>query len=298
MIKGVSFMNNYELIKFRDNEFELDVNVSPEEDTVWLTKDQIALLFDRDRTVISRHINKIYKECELEEKGTCAKNAHVPQTRNRTYESNLYNLDVIISVGYRVKSQRGILFRRWANNILKQYLLKGYVIDGNRVTVSKESFFELEKCVKQIKEEIKDIKEKVFVEPVKQRLFYDGQYFDAYDFICSLIVNAKESIVLIDPYFDEAGLHYLNKRKSNVKLCVCISNKSKLEGNDIKQFKKQYGQLDIVHNDDFHDRYLIIDNSMCYSLGASLNYMGKRVFSVNLIEDKDIINLIVNKLGI
>ena len=291
-------MNNYELIKFRDNEFELDVNVSPEEDTVWLTKDQIALLFDRDRTVISRHIKNIYKECELEEKGTCAKNAHVPQTRNRTYESNLYNLDVIISVGYRVKSQRGILFRRWANNILKQYLLKGYVIDGNRVTVSKESFFELEKCVKQIKEEIKDIKEKVFVEPVKQRLFYDGQYFDAYDFICSLIVNAKESIVLIDPYFDEAGLHYLNKRKSNVKLCVCISDKSKLEGNDIKQFKKQYGQLDIVHNDDFHDRYLIIDNSMCYSLGASLNYMGKRVFSVNLIEDKDIINLIVNKLGI
>ena len=81
-------------------------------------------------------------------------------------------------------------------------------------------------------------------------------------------------------------------------MCVCISNKSKLEGNDIKQFKKQYGQLDIIHNDDFHDRYLIIDDSICYSLGASLNYMGKRVFSVNLIEDKDIINLIVNKLGI
>ena len=293
-------MNNYELIKFRDNEFELDVNVSPEEDTVWLTKDQIALLFDRDRTVISRHINNIYKEKELENDSTCAKNAQVQTEGGRKVQRifEYYNLDVIISVGYRVKSQRGILFRKWANNILKQYLLKGYIVDGNRVIVSKESFFELENNVKQIKEEIKDIKEKTFVEPVKQRLFYNGQYFDAYDFVCSLIVNAKESIVLIDPYFDETGLHYLNKRRSNIKLCVCISDKSKLEENDIKQFKKQYGQLDIIHNNDFHDRYLIIDNSICYSLGASLNYMGKRVFSVNLIEDMDIINLIMNRLGI
>ena len=205
---------------------------------------------------------------------------------------------MVISVGYRVKSQRGILFRKWANNILKQYLLKGYAVDGNRVIVSKESFFELENNVKQIKEEIRDIKEKTFVEPVKQRLFYDGQYFDAYDFLCSLIINAKETIILIDPYFDETGLHYLNKRKSNVKLYVCISNKSKLEENDAKQFKKQYGQLDIIHNNVFHDRYLIIDNSICYSLGASLNYMGKRVFSVNLIEDMDIISLIMNRLDI
>ena len=292
-------MQNYELIKFRDNEFELDVNVSPEEDTVWLTKDQIALLFDRDRTVISRHINNIYKEGELD-KSTSVHFLHIspnqvnPEHRPPQY----YNLDVIISVGYRVKSQRGVLFRRWANNILKQYLLKGYAVDGNRVIVSKESFFELEDNVKQIKEELKEIKEKTFIEPVKQRLFYDGQYFDAYDFVCSLIVNAKESIVLIDPYFDETGLHYLNKRKSNIKLCVCVSNKSELDENDVKQFEKQYGQLDIICNNNFHDRYLIIDNAICYSLGASLNYMGKRVFSVNLIEDMDIISLIMNRLDI
>ena len=292
-------MNNYELIKFIDNEFELDVNVSPEEDTVWLTKDQIALLFDRDRTVISRHINNIYKEGELD-RCTSVHFLHIsPDNVNPDHRPpQYYNLDVVISVGYRVKSHRGILFRKWANNILKQYLLKGYAVDGNRVIVSKESFFELENDVKQIKEEIKDIKEKVFVEPVKQRLFYDGQYFDAYDFVCSLIVNAKESIVLIDPYFDETGLHYLNKRKSNIKLYVCISDKSKLEENDVKQFNKQCGQLDIIQNNDFHDRYLIIDNSICYSLGASLNYMGKRVFSVNLIEDMDIICLIMNRLGI
>ena len=105
--------------------------MSPEEDTVWLTRDEIALLFERDRTIISKHINNIYKEGELDEKSTRAKNAHVPQSRNRLYESNYYNLDVIISVGYRVKSKRGIIFRKWANNVLKQYLLKGYFMMAN-----------------------------------------------------------------------------------------------------------------------------------------------------------------------
>ena len=289
-------MKNYELIKFRDNEFELDVNVSPEEDTVWLTKDEIALLFDRDRTVISKHINNIYKEGELDEKSTRAKNAHVPQSRNRLYESNYYNLDVIISVGYRVKSKRGIIFRKWANNVLKQYLLKGYVVDGNRVVVSKESFFELENNVREIKNEIAEIKEKTFIEPVKQRLFYDGQYFDAYDFICSLIFGANESIVLIDPYFDETGLRFFKKRKNGVKLCVCISDKSKLEKSDIEVFEKQYGQLDVIKTNVFHDRYLIVDHSVCYSLGTSLNCVGKRVFSVNTITEKEIIDLIIKKL--
>ena len=111
-------MDNYDILKFRDSEFELDVNVSPEEDTVWLTKDQIALLFDRDRTVISRHINNIYKEKELDQKTTCAKNAR--QVGGQIHHTVFYNLDVVISVGYRVKSKRGILFRKLANNILKQ----------------------------------------------------------------------------------------------------------------------------------------------------------------------------------
>ena len=291
-------MGSFELIKFRDNELELDVNVSPEEDTIWLTQGQMAILFEKNQGVISRHINDVFKEGELD-KGTSMQKMHKsPDEINPNYRPPVYyNLDVVISVGYRVKSKRGVLFRKWANNILKQYLLKGYIVDGSRVTVSKESFFELESSVKQIKEEIEEIKEKTFIEPVKQRLFYDGEYFDAYDFICSLIANAKNSVILIDPYFDETGLHYLNKRKDKVKLRVCVSSNSKLDANDIKQFKKQYGQIDIVKKDVFHDRYLIIDNSMCYSLGASLNHMGKRVFSVNLIEDKDIVRLIIDKLG-
>ena len=124
-------MEKYEVIKFKDNEFEMDVNVSPNEETVWLTIEQIALLFERDRSVISKHIKKIYEESELEKNRTCAKNAQVQIEGNRQIVRyfDYYNLDVIISVGYRVKAKRGISFRRWDNSVLKQYLLKGYVIN-------------------------------------------------------------------------------------------------------------------------------------------------------------------------
>ena len=194
-------MDSYELIRFKDNGFELDVNVSPQEETVWLTKDEMALLFERDRTAISRHIHNIYREGELDPKSTCAKNARVLQRRARVYEMEIYNLDVIISVGYRVKSKRGVLFRKWANSVLKQYLLKGYVLDNNRIIVSKDNYLNLENDIKELKSEVGEIKEKMFLEPVKERVFFEGQFYDAYEFISSLIDGAKKNIVIIDPYF-------------------------------------------------------------------------------------------------
>ena len=124
-------MNNYEVIEFKNGNIELSVNVSPNEDTVWLTKEQMAVLFDRDRSVISRHINNIYNEGELD-KSTSVHFFHISNNNPKNRPSELYNLDVIISVGYRVKSKNGVLFRKWANNILKEYLLKGYVINENR----------------------------------------------------------------------------------------------------------------------------------------------------------------------
>ena len=145
---------NYEIVKFKDDGLELDVNVSAKEETVWLTKEQMSILFDRDRSVISRHINNIYDDGELDKKSTCAKNAHVLNKRARQYEMELYNLDVIISVGYRVKSKRGIIFRKWANTILKQYLLNGYTINENRVVVSNENYIELRNEVVSINDRL------------------------------------------------------------------------------------------------------------------------------------------------
>ena len=129
---------SYELIKFENDNVELEVSVSPEEDTVWLSKEQMSLLFDRNRSVISRHIKNIYEEGELSKESSCAKNAH--EVNGQIHYTDLYNLDVVISVGYRVKSKNGVLFRKWASSVLKEYLLKGYVINEGRTLVTKENY--------------------------------------------------------------------------------------------------------------------------------------------------------------
>lgn len=148
-----------------------------------------------------------------------------------------------------------------------------------------------------VKKEIKDIKEKVFIEPVKEKLFFDGSFFDAYEFFCSLLTKADSSVLIIDPYFDLTGLSLLKKVDRTIARTICLSNKAQLSKEDIKAFRRQYGDVTLIRNDSFHDRFLILDNNDCYSLGASLNYMGKKVFAVNKIEDLDIIRALLNKIN-
>ena len=289
-------MDSYELIRFKDNEFELDVNVSPQEETVWLTKDEMALLFERDRTAISRRIHNIYREGELDPKSTCAKNARVLQKRARVYEMEIYNLDVIISVGYRVKSKRGVLFRKWANSILKQYLLKGYVLDNNRIIVSKENYLNLENDIKELKSEVGDIKERMFLEPVKERFFFDGQFYDAYEFISSLIGGAKKSIVIIDPYFDREAFKFLKGASAGTRIDIFCSNKTKLSKDDIAEFEKQYHKLNVIKNDSVHDRFIFIDGQKAYSVGSSLNHLGRKTFLVHRFDDPYIVESVINRI--
>lgn len=289
-------MDTYELIRFKDNEFELDVNVSPQEETVWLTKDEMALLFERDRTAISRHIHNIYREGELDPKSTCAKNARVLQKRARVYEMEIYNLDVIISVGYRVKSKRGVLFRKWANSVLKQYLLKGYVLDNNRIIVSKDNYLNLENDIKELKSEVGEIKEKMFLEPVKERLFFEGQFYDAYEFISSLIDGAKKNIVIIDPYFDREALKFLKGAGAGTRIDIFCSNKTKLSRDDIAEFEKQYHKLNVIKNDSVHDRFIFIDGQKAYSVGSSLNHLGRKTFLVHRFDDPYIVESVINRI--
>lgn len=290
-------MAKYELVKFKDNDIELDVNVSPEEDTVWLSKEEIATLFERDRTVISKHINNIYQDGELDKEATCAKNAQVQIEGNRRVQrvNELYNLDVIISVGYRVKSTRGIAFRKWANSVLKQFLLKGYVLDSSRIIISIDNFLKLESDISNVKQELVNLKHELFIEPVKARIFFDGQFFDAYEFLCLLVKKAKHKLVVIDPYFDMEGLKILKWTNKNVKTIICLSGRTKLKQDDIEIFEKQYFAIQIIKKDCFHDRFIIVDNE-CYSLGASFNTFGKKVFAINKIEDNFIILSIFKKL--
>ena len=285
----------FEVVKFKESDFELDVNVSPAEDTVWLTKEQISLLFERERSVITKHINNIYKERELDKETTCAKNAHMGSLGVQRYNVELFNLDVIISVGYRVKSKRGVLFRKWANGVLKEYLLKGYAINGNRVIVTNENYIRLTNEVASINNRLLKIEDKVFDKDYnKGSIFFNGEFYDAYTLIQSLFEKANNEIIIIDNYIDRTILDRLAVKKKDVNVII-YTNKSKLLKVDIDVFSKQYHNLIIINTNLVHDRYIIIDKDKLYHLGSSIKDLGKKVFSVSLLDNK-LIKTLLNYL--
>ena len=281
--------NTGEIVMYQPDEtIRLEVRMG--EETVWLTQQQMAELFDKDRTVISRHIRNIYKEEELEKGITCAKFAHMGTDGDQTYEYTAYNLDVIISVGYRVKSKRGTRFRQWANKVLKEYLLKGYVVDSRIMA--------LERHVAEQDTEIKDLKNKVdfFVRsslPPVEGIFFDGQIFDAYVQIVNLIKQAKHSIVLIDNYIDETTLTMLSKRDNNVSATIYTRQLSNQQQLDIERYNQQYPPITVNISQRNHDRFLIIDD-VVYLFGASLKDAGKKLFAYIKMQETPAAELLNN----
>jgi hypothetical protein len=259
--------------KSSDGVVQLDVQLADE--TVWLTLNQLAVLFDRNKSVISRHISNIYSEGELIREATVAKNATVQNENGRRVVRQIeyYNLDVIISVGYRVKSLRGTQFRQWANHVLKEYLLKGYSVN-NRLE-------RLEQRVSRTEEKI-DFFVRTSLPPV-DGVFYNGQIFDAYVFATELIKSAKKSITLIDNYIDESVLLMLSKREAKVRVTIITRSDSKMSQLDIEKHNAQYSPIEVMVCDTIHDRFLIIDNEV-YHLGASLKDLGKKLFAFSKLE--------------
>ena len=278
-----------EIVMYQPDEtIRLEVRMG--EETVWLTQQQMAELFDKDRTVISRHIRNIYKEEELEENITCAKFAHMGSEGDQTYEYTAYNLDVIISVGYRVKSKRGTKFRQWANRILKEYLLKGYVVNSRIVA--------LEEHVAKQDSQIEELKDKVnfFVRsslPPVEGIFYDGQIFDAYVQIVSLIKQAKQSIILIDNYINVDTLTMLSNRSSGVTATIYTRQLNQQQQLDLQRHNQQYPPIDIHTTQRNHDRFLIIDD-VVYLFGASLKDAGKKLFAYIKMQETPIAQLLNN----
>ena len=267
-------MNNGEIILYRpDNSISIEVRMEAE--TVWLNLNQMAMLFDRDKSVISRHIRNIYTEGELKKEATVAKNATVQMESGRQVMRQIeyYNLDVIISVGYRVKSLRGTQFRQWATSVLKEYLLKGYAIN-NRIE-------QLEQRVARTEEKI-DFFVRTELPPV-EGVFYNGQIFDAYVFATDLIKSAQKSITLIDNYIDESVLLTLSKRKAKIRATIITRSDSKVSQLDIEKHNAQYSPVEVKVCDTIHDRFLIIDNEV-YHLGASLKDLGKKLFAFSKLE--------------
>ncbi len=281
-------MNKYEIIKYSDNCFELNVNVSPTEQTIWLTQDQIALLFKKSRSTITEHINNIFDEGELEQMtsvGNSDKTNHRP--------TKLYNLDVILAVGYRVKSKRAIEFRKWATNVLKQYLIKGYAVSTSRTLVTNENYINLVHEVNNLKNDVKEIREVIKEKEVKPFVCYESEYYDGFSFINNLICSAKRSVTIVDGYADNSLLEFfINSKKEIIKTVVC-HKPERISGAVLKRFIKQYGEIKIIEYKYVHDRFLLIDDDV-YMLGTSLNSIGNKTSVVIKVQDinlKDIFKL-------
>ena len=266
-----------ELIVYQPDE-TIRMDVRLEDDTVWLNRQQMATLFGRDVKTIGKHINNALKE-ELQGLSVVASFATTKNygrrdgfTQQKMVE--FYNLDVIISVGYRVKSKRGIEFRQWANKVLKDYLLRGYAIN--------QRMENLEQRVKKTEEQI-DFFLNLSLPPV-EGVFFDGQVFDAYRFVADLVKKARHKIVLIDNYVDEGVLTLLDKRATGVEATIYTNCGGKALWQDVKKHNEQYAPIQIEHFGLSHDRFLIIDDEV-YHIGASIKDLGKKWFAFTLMKD-------------
>jgi len=251
-------------------EFQIEVRV--ENETVWLTQSQMSELFQTTRNNITLHVSNIFKEKELVE-FSVSKESLLTAADGKKYKTKFYNLDVIISVGYRVKSLRGTQFRIWANTIIKDYLLKGYVLNQR-----------VDKIERKILEH--DLKFDLIIHSnlkPNEGIFYDGQIFDAHIFVSNLIKSAKQSIVLIDNYIDETVLILLTKRNQGVTVTIYTANISAQLKLDISRYNAQYPKVEVVQFKKSHDRFLIIDFQTVYHIGASLKDLGKKWFAFSKI---------------
>ncbi|MDR0868953.1 MAG: virulence RhuM family protein [Planctomycetota bacterium] len=305
-----------------DSTVQLEVRL--ENETVWLSLDQIADLFQRDKSTISRHLKNALREelagfsvvanfatTENEQAATVAKFTTVQKDNpareisvvakfattaadGKKYQVEYYNLDVIISVGYRVKSPRGIQFRQWANRILKEYLLKGYAVPTRAATVeqrvmtNEHRLTAAEHRLETTEQRLANAENKIdfFVKtalPPVEGIFYDGQIFDAYVFAADLIKSAKKSLVLIDNYIDESVLLLFAKRAAGVAATIYTAKISAQLQKDLDKHREQYPPIELRLFKKSHDRFLLIDHAV-YHLGASLKDLGKRWFAFSKME--------------
>lgn len=261
-------MEQGEIILYQPDE-AVKLEVRLQNETVWLTQEQIADLFGTKRPAITKHLSNIYKSGELDKDSTCSILEHMGNDGKQRYTTKYYNLDAILSIGYRVNSKNATLFRKWANSVLKDYLLKGYSIN--------KRLSELERTVAQHTEKI-DFFVRTALPPV-EGIFYNGQIFDAYKFATDLVKSARCSIVLIDNYVDETVLLMLSKRSIGISATIYTQRITQQLQLDLDRHNGQYPPIDIRMYRESHDRFLIIDETDIYHIGASLKDLGKKMFA-------------------
>ncbi len=279
-----STQGNEIIIYQPDEELSLDVRV--EDETVWLTQSQIVELFESSKANISEHLKHIFDSGELSKEATVRKFRTVRQEGNRNVTRNIdfFNLDVIISGGYRVNTVRGIQFRQWANKVLKEYLLRGYAVNQRLMQLEDRidrHFSEYDRHLLQLDEKV-DFFVRSSIQP-KEGIFFDGQIFDAYAFIAGLIRKAKHRIVVIDNYIDDSVLVQLSKRTPGVTVDIYDGQISKQLRQDVEKHNAQYPGVTLHKYTKAHDRFLIIDEEV-YHIGHSLKDLGKKLFAFSKMD--------------
>jgi len=277
-------MIDNQILVYNNGEIELKVSVN--KDSIWLNQVQISELFGTSSDNISLHLKNIYTEQELNASSTVEDYSVVRKEGSRTVTRNIkhYNLDAIISVGYRINSLKATKFRQWATSVLKNYIQNGYVINTHRIT--EHRLLALESDVATIKSLVDND-----TLSIKQGIFYDGEIFDAYIFITKLMKKAKEEVVLVDNYIDDTVLTIFSKY-SDIKFTIITKSISKQLKLDIDKYNKQYDNLEMKILNKYHDRFLIIDKKDAYHIGASLKDLAKKVFAFNKINIKLLADII------
>lgn len=272
-------MQENEIVLYQPNDaIHLEVRMANE--SVWLTQPQIAMLFGVQRPAITKHLRNIFKSGELEESSVSSILEHTA-TDGKTYQTQFYNLDAILSVGYRVNSINATMFRKWANNVLKEYLLRGYAFN--------QRFERLEQRVSRTEEKI-DFFVRTSLPPV-EGIFFDGQIYDAYALVSKLVKRAKHSIVLIDNYIDETVLTLLDKREAGVTAEIYTNHVGQQLQLDIQRHDSQYPPIPVHIMTASHDRFLLIDDE-AYHVGASIKDLGKRWFAIMKMQETKAENII------
>jgi hypothetical protein len=273
-------LNQSDMIIYNDGELELDVSVK--NDTVWLNRHQISELFGRDVKTIGKHIGNVFSDGELEKFSVVANFATTARD-GKAYNVEYYSLDVIISVGYRVKSQKGVRFRQWATKVLKNYITDGYVINPEKIT--NQRFKELENEVVLLKSKVLDISNSLEGTTLKQKqgILFDGQMYDAYAFVNDLLKSAKDEVVLIDSYIDDTVFTLFSKYQ-NLKIKIYTQSISKQLRLDFQKYNSQYKNIELHEFKKAHDRFLILDEKEIYHIGASLKDLGKKWFAFSKFE--------------
>ncbi len=275
--------NNQNIVVYNDGELELKVSLKSE--TLWLTQKQLGELFDVESNNITYHIQNIYKQKELEKNPTTQKIRVVQKEGNRNVERDVdhYNLDMIVSIGYRVNSITATKFRQWATSVLKNYIQNGYVINSYKIT--NERFVSLENEVTLLKSKVENISNSLedTTLKVKQGIFFDGETYDAYIFINDLLGSAKSEVVLIDNYLDESVFTLFSKYP-NLRIKIYTGNISKQLKLDYQKYTSQYHNIELIEFKNSHDRFLILDKKEVFHIGASLKDLGKKWFGFSKFE--------------